>query len=94
MVPEFKAWLESLGRWINGLLRGVIAAGANTLLVLFADPEHFSPSVSGGLKHLGMIALWSGIAGAAFYLKANPTPWNGTDRRAVGSQPPKDSIGM
>jgi hypothetical protein len=94
MMPEFKSWLESLGRWINGLLRGVIAAGANSLLLVLVAPETFSPSVPGGLKHLGIVALWSGIAGAALYLKTNPTPWNGADRRTVIQPDRKDSIGM
>lgn len=78
--------MGNLKKWLNGLLGGVIGAVANSVAVVIVDPLKFSPTVTGGMKSLGEVALWSGLVGAALFLKQSPTPWDGvTDRRNGGN---------
>jgi hypothetical protein len=60
--------------WLKGLIAAVISSAANSVSVLIADPRHFNPSVAGGFRNLGIVALVSAIVGAALYLKQSPVP--------------------
>lgn len=74
--------MGSFKTWLNGVIGGFIAAGANGITLLIVDPAKFSPGAVGGWKNLGISILVSGAVGAALFLKQNPTPWGGTvDRR-------------
>ncbi len=64
--------------WLKGLAAAVISSAANSICVLIADPQHFSPQQVDGIKHLGMVALVSAIVGAAMYLKQSPMPKSGS----------------
>ncbi|HLI35503.1 MAG TPA: hypothetical protein VKW70_10690 [Terriglobia bacterium] len=60
--------------WLKGLFAAIVSSAANSISVLIADPHHFNPSVAGGFKNLGVVALVSAIVGAALYLKQSPVP--------------------
>lgn len=75
-------------QWLQGLIGAVIAAAANCVTVLIVDPAKFSPSADGGWGNLGLCVGVSAVVGAALFLKQNPTPWDGTERR---SNPPAQS---
>lgn len=81
--------MGTLKQWLNGLIGGFVGAAANSVTLLIVDPAKFSPGVAGGWRSLGISILISGGVGAALYLKNNPTPWNGVDRRnGAASSPP------
>ncbi|MGH9406350.1 MAG: hypothetical protein ACRD3D_11015 [Terriglobia bacterium] len=60
--------------WLKGLFAAIVSSAANSISALVADPRHFSPGVTGGLRNLGIVALVSAIVGAALYLKQSPVP--------------------
>ena len=73
--------------WLNGVIGGFIGAAANTITLVIVDPNTFSPTSTGGWKHLGISILVSGGVGAALYLKQNPTPWDGATERRLAPRP-------
>ena len=60
--------------WLKGLVAAVLSSAANSMSVLIADPQHFNPTIAGGFRNLGIVALVGAIVGAALYLKQSPVP--------------------
>lgn len=60
--------------WSRGIFAAVIAAVANSVTVIIADPITFN-LFQGGATKLGQVALVSALVGAALYLKEHPDPW-------------------
>lgn len=68
--------------WLIGLIGGIVSAAANCFTVIVVDPLTFNVNTIGGWKHLGALVIVSALVGAGLFLKQNPTPWNGEERRA------------
>lgn len=60
--------------WFRGIFAAVIAAVANSVTVIIADPITFN-LFQGGATKLGQVALVAALVGAALYLKEHPDPW-------------------
>lgn len=58
--------------WIKGLISATISGSAASIGTMIAAPQDFN--LTNGLKRLLMVALVSGIIGAANYLKQSPIP--------------------
>jgi fucose permease len=58
--------------WGKGLLAAFVTGMANSIMVVIVDPVAFSPTEQ--TSKLAMVALISGIFGAAAYLKQSPLP--------------------
>jgi hypothetical protein len=71
----------SARKWLKGLVAAFVSGAANALVVLVADPHHFSPSEVGGLKKLGFVIVVSALVGVGLYLKQSPVPPNGHDAK-------------
>lgn len=64
--------LFNLEAWLHGLFSAFITGGAGALGAAIIKPEDFN--LSAGFSNLWKMALWSGIIGAATYLKQSPLP--------------------
>ena len=74
-MPAWKIWAHGI---IAGFICGAAGGfGAAVGALAIGDP------LNHGLQIAGVAALFSGIVGAAGYLKQSPVPkgWDGTDRR-------------
>lgn len=61
-----------MANWAKGLAAAFITGAANAVVLLVADPATFN--LTDGLGKVGLVALVSGIVGAAAYLKQSPLP--------------------
>ena len=68
--------------WLKGLASAIISGAAGAVAVMIVDPQHFN--LGEGIHDLALLALVAALLGAANYLKAKPTPWDGADRRTGG----------
>lgn len=64
--------MESVSKWIKGLLSAVIGAAANGVTVVIVAPESFN--LESGLPKLISVMAVSAILAAAMYLKQSPLP--------------------
>jgi acyl-coenzyme A synthetase/AMP-(fatty) acid ligase len=64
--------VESVSKWIKGLLSAVIGAAANGVTVVIVAPESFN--LESGLPKLISVMAVSAILAAAMYLKQSPLP--------------------
>lgn len=60
--------------WLYGLAYAFIGGGAGAMGVGVIDPEHFSPFVKDGLKHLAEAFVLPGLFSVYAYLKQSPLP--------------------
>jgi hypothetical protein len=55
--------------WLKGLISAFIGGIINSIAVMYVDPDNFNFNELG---KVGIIAIISGVVGAAFYLKQSP----------------------
>ena len=69
------AWSD-VGNWARGLVGAFIQSASVVISTMIVDPETFN--IGEGLAKVGMVALVSGIVGAALFLQKRPLPgWLG-----------------
>ena len=64
--------MKSWKNWIRGLIGAFIQGGATTVSTMIVDPDTFN--IQEGLTNVGIIALVSGLVGAALFLQKKPLP--------------------
>ena len=64
--------MKSWKSWIRGLIGAFIQSAATSVSVMIVDPDTFN--IQEGLANVGIIALVSGIVGAALFLQKKPLP--------------------
>lgn len=70
--------MKEIGKWARGLLGAFIQSASVVISTMIVDPETFN--IEDGLAKVGIVALVSGIVGAALFLQKKPLPgWLGGD---------------
>ena len=64
--------MKSWKNWVRGLIGAFIQGAATTVSTMIVDPDTFN--IQEGLGNVGIIALVSGIVGAALFLQKKPLP--------------------
>ena len=68
--------MNSIGKWLRGLVGAFIQSAAVVVSTMIVDPITFN--IGDGLGNVGTVALVSGIVGAALFLSKKPLPgWLG-----------------
>ena len=60
--------------WLHGLLSAFIGSAASSMAAIFVAPQTFNIYTLTGWQHIAVMALVSGIASVATYLKQSPLP--------------------
>jgi len=69
------AWKE-IGNWARGLIGAFIQGATLTITTMIVDPDTFN--IDTGVRKVMIVALVSGIVGAALFLQKRPLPgWLG-----------------